>query len=1654
MTPVWKKLIVLLWKCVILRKRNWILTIFEFLSPILLVLLLYGVKVGIDEQRRGSGPTKATMNFEHVSRPNQSDDYIFNSSYRKVYNSPVNMEDSTYIAYAPTTFLTDQLMTAFKTSVEIIDPNRKLSLEAKQSEADLERALRENLLPNSGYRSVLGVLFSDQNMTYKYKIMGNFEEVLEKTQNPDTSFMLFKLQVYLDAQYLKSVGVNYEDSKVLIGEFINSGNVPESDYDHENKRIDSLLLLTMLHIFLMFTYTFLVTAVVRDAIQEKSSGIKELMRVMGLSSWMIWTHWFIYSMFIQIPVTVIITVLLTLIPPHVIEANAFIVWVIFFLVTIDYIVILFVVTCFFDRSTKATVVCVLLWIIINFALLFVMYKDFAFPVQILISLIPMVNLSWTLQSLNSFHIYGVKWDLSYLFTEGIECSQVSAGVGIIILICEIIVFTLLLAYIDAIKPGHYGVAKPVTFIFDYCIKQWQKRKESELSESSSLPAHFELPPPGTKVGIGIRGLHKKFGVFKKVVAVECVNLDIYEREVTVLLGHNGAGKTTTMSMITGMFSPTRGTVTVDGKNIYDNLYNFRQNLGLCTQHNLYFPKLTVIEHLIFFGMLKGRSRSQAKEEGRSLLYMLNLVDKKDLRGSKLSGGMLRRLCLAVALTGAPKVLILDEPTSGLDPENRRHIWDIILSLRGERTILITTHYMEEADVLGDRIAIMDHGKVVCCGTTMFLKKLYGTGYNVHVTKSPRASSMDITQTVERYIPQFKTKVVSPAQLDYSIKDEFVERFPNLFSALESSMSVLGVTAISVSCTTMEDVFLRVAELTEGQDQDDEQNQSNVLRDDCVQVEGVSLFVQRIEALIVKRAFYISKHLFSTIIKLLFPCLIILAAMLIVDRFKHKDSGEGTDLNQRKIDLKLYPDDFVYPIIYDESNIKTAKIAQNIIENTNKGRAFMLKLENASQYVEFDPTNQPMNMFLSNIAYYANLSNRVVLASTFIEDDLLIQYQPVLNPYASSNAANLMANVLLKRAYPDRSIEITSQSISSKRRCSGYDFLNYSYLVVTLYFLITIALTIVTSGFTSLIVEERVTGFKYQQIIAGVSPFIFQLSSMFCDFCLYIVFVFISLVIVLIAGSDVIPVSSEHMEMLVLVLILYGVSSIIFINAFSLLSKSAATTTGLYFVINLIFMLVCSISLLIMPNYNFGIQLVVTVVLSFHPTAAGFFALYIISLGIANDSVCYAVVSLESYLGLPSSTNRYSILIFLVFLVVDIVLYSTIVFLVDSKIFERLKYKRSGITDCQGGDNDVKFETQRVRMFKEAKVETNPLRVEGLVKNYGSLRAANQVSFLVSRGECFGLLGVNGAGKTTTFKMLTGEICPSSGDAFSTKYSVVSQTQDYLSNIGYCPQFDALLDDLTGNNTLTIIAKIRGVPRNQVRRHVDHWMKTLGIEEHANKATHTYSGGTKRKLGTAMAFIGEPIVALLDEPTTGVDPAARRKVWSAVKERQSAGFSAVLSSHSMEECEALCTRLTIMRRGELCCIGSVQELKTKFGQGFVVLLKLAAAEDYQAQLESLKKEFLRAFPKSVIQDENTNMMTYRVVDGKALLSRLFSEVIRLKRKYSIIEDFIVSSATLEQLFLAIARGVDIRTPTRPEASPPPPPPQQLNRNTRATVNFDV
>jgi len=279
-----------------------------------------------------------------------------------------------------------------------------------------------------------------------------------------------------------------------------------------------------------------------------------------------------------------------------------------------------------------------------------------------------------------------------------------------------------------------------------------------------------------------------------------------------------------------------------------------------------------------------------------------------------------------------------------------------------------------------------------------------------------------------------------------------------------------------------------------------------------------------------------------------------------------------------------------------------------------------------------------------------------------------------------------------------------------------------------------------------------------------------------------------------------------------------------------------------------------------------------------------------------------------------------------------------------------------------------------------------------------------------------LLGLNGAGKTTTFKMITGDETVSAGSIFVDGYNINSDMTKVRQRIGYCPQFDALIDLLTGRELLTLYARLRGIPERHIPQTVQNLAVSLSFDVHIDKISKTYSGGNKRKLSTALALVGDPQVIFLDEPTTGMDPRARRMLWDALTTYRKNEGSIVITSHSMEECEALCTRLAVMVNGQFKCLGSPQHLKSRFGEGYTLLARIGGSDHNTADL----KDFIeRSFPGSLLKDEHEGFIHYQLKDSKSSWARVFGILENAKEQYDI-EDYSVSQTTLEQVFLNFAR----------------------------------
>jgi len=221
--------------------------------------------------------------------------------------------------------------------------------------------------------------------------------------------------------------------------------------------------------------------------------------------------------------------------------------------------------------------------------------------------------------------------------------------------------------------------------------------------------------------IQCENLSKRFG---QLLAVDCLDLGIKKGEILGFLGPNGAGKSTTINMICGLLNPDEGSVKIFEEDLRKNR-TLRYKIGFCPQENIFWPKLTGLEQLQFMARMYGYGRKESRKRGQHLLDHLGLSSKASKMSAKWSGGMKRRLNIALALIHDPEILILDEPEAGLDPQSRVMVRDFVRSLVPEKTVLLTTHNMDEAERMSERVAVIDNGKLIALGTSKELKNSIG-----------------------------------------------------------------------------------------------------------------------------------------------------------------------------------------------------------------------------------------------------------------------------------------------------------------------------------------------------------------------------------------------------------------------------------------------------------------------------------------------------------------------------------------------------------------------------------------------------------------------------------------------------------------------------------------------------------------------------------------------------------------------------------------------------------------------------------------------------------------------------------------------------------------------------------------------------------------
>lgn len=501
---------------------------------------------------------------------------------------------------------------------------------------------------------------------------------------------------------------------------------------------------------------------------------------------------------------------------------------------------------------------------------------------------------------------GLTWRTAFRTTSVYDNLSIAVIFGIFILNAIILFFITL--YLENVMPGGYGVSKPWYFIFTTEFwrdaRQYNRFEDSEIESyefprSNSNKMNFESEPMNKPIGMEIRNLTKKFTKDKAAVNGLCLN--IYDNQITCLLGHNGAGKTTAISMLTGMMEPTAGTALINGYDIRTNMDIARSSMGFCPQHNILFDELTVREHIIFYSRLKGLSAEAADGEVRKYVQLLELQGKVDEVSSSLSGGMKRKLSVVIALCGQSKVVFLDEPTSGMDPGARRALWDILLAEKRDRTILLTTHFMDEADVLSDRIAIMDDGELKCAGSTFFLKKRFGTGYHLVCAKDNYCDSEAVTELLQTHLPELRVESDNDTELSYLLPEDKVDLFKGIFEDLENNQSELNLKGFGVSLTTLEEIFLKIGKSVKTDEAQDEDSVTQItLNDDHMLLQGVALYKNQAMAMFRKRYLCTLRAWMSFLYHNLFAAVVIaLTIFQVGDLFSKSSQLPALDIDFAK-----------------------------------------------------------------------------------------------------------------------------------------------------------------------------------------------------------------------------------------------------------------------------------------------------------------------------------------------------------------------------------------------------------------------------------------------------------------------------------------------------------------------------------------------------------------------------------------------------------------------------------------------------------------------------------------------------------------------------------------------------------------------------------
>ena len=1387
----------------------------------------------------------------------------------------------------------------------------------------------------------------------------------------------------------------------------------------------------MIGVILVMAYMSPLSLYVYRMVGDKESKIKESMKIMGLEEGQYFLSYFIQYTVINIFSSIINAGLFTVFLDRISYYHLFVTLLLW---SLDVFALIYFFQSFIDKTKIALVLSLVIYFMMYCVSLACMFEGGSLAAKIGLSLFPQVCLNNGILLFSKFQ-YHFRTFKDREFFE--IYTTFSVGLMYIMFVVDFFLFLFLGFYLNNVLPHDFGIRKPLYFIFTsdfWCSNKKRNNDEKKLIDKKLEENAEEDNKENNYVVYGskddiikdevdeklygdspnfeseeiyknrnknddklkIRNIVKMFGDGK--IAVNGVNLNFYKDEIFALLGHNGAGKTTLISMLTGMYEATQGTAIYEGVNILDsmNMEIFREKLGICPQHDILFEDLTIREHLEMFSIFKGVESTEVDNEVNKTLHDFQLEDIQYMLAKNLSAGQRRKLSISISLIGGSKVIFLDEPSSGMDITSRRNLWEILKRQTDGKIIILTTHYMEEASVLGKRIGIINAGKMKCIGSPLFLIEKYGKFMSLNVTKEEDCDSNTIIEFIKNNAEDIEYEALSEEiMFRIPIKNENSGKKTNFdlksfFTKFDDNVKKLRIKSYSVSMPTLEDVFLNVAaednnnikskEELEQQQENDKILYNSNLREDYTKN---SKFLNDFKISMKRRYLITIRDIKGFLMEILCPIILTLFGLLLSKIEIGYKSGpvevSFEELGKQNIIYSSYDDTNINLNDFILEDIPSTKIEGLTIDNfpdkKDAVKEYINKIYEIQKDTE-DSSKKEVDMASDDYTGYFGSLFMLDVDNSNKKYEFIIALNARVRQGLPIYSHYFLKHILEKACGKKLSITFTHYPLPMTHDLSeSKSFGNKIAIVLFL----AIALALIPANFITIFVKERANNSKHLMRISGINitsywivNYIFELVKYYFTggVCLLLLYLF-----------------DAYKDYLYISYITLGPSLVSSTYCLSFFFNNESDAQNIVILINFLFGYLGSIIVNVLRGIESAklVAKIIEYIFGVVPIFCFDFAFILLT----NPMGIYLVDYPNEFYNFKGDEmiKKFNLMLAMViYSSAECVLYTLLHIYIESQVYS---FKKSTDNKLENdiNDSEVIKEINKVNNIeiisssendlikidgrttiddtKDLKEELYAVKVKNLRKIYtngccskqeSDIIAIKNLNFAIMPGECFGLLGLNGAGKTTTFKCITQELSQDNGKIYVNNTDISGHFNELNELFGYCPQFDAIFELLSVYENLEFYASIKGIKKSSIQSLVNAMIKEMALDEFTNKIAGRLSGGNKRKLAVAISMLCNPPIILLDEPSTGMDPEARRFMWSVIHKMSTKGrkSSVIMTTHSMDEAETLCKRMGIMVNGEFVCMGKANQIKDKYGYGYEADVRIKPMN------ESQKKEIYDKF----------------------------------------------------------------------------------------------